>query len=250
MSAQRPPALDGLTALFLDFDGTLAPIAPRPQDVRTPAWVVPTLRRLQRSLDGALALLSGRPLTQLDAFLSPLKLPAAGVHGVERRLADGQVRRHDPRLPAAVRDAANQLVRAHDTLLLEDKPGAMALHFRAQPALRELCVVALRRALGHDDQWDLLPGHEVIEVKPRGVSKGSALSAFLGEEQFTGRRPVVVGDDVGDESAIVEAQRTGGFGVRVGPGESTARYRLADTRAVQRWLQASARQLEALEDQG
>jgi trehalose 6-phosphate phosphatase len=144
MSAQRPPALDGLTALFLDFDGTLAPIAPRPQDVRTPAWVVPTLRRLQRSLDGALALLSGRPLTQLDAFLSPLKLPAAGVHGVERRLADGQVRRHDPRLPAAVRDAANQLVRAHDTLLLEDKPGAMALHFRSATTSSGICCRATR----------------------------------------------------------------------------------------------------------
>lgn len=245
MSAQRPPVLDGLTALFLDFDGTLAPIAPRPQDVQTPAWVVPTLRRLQRSLGGALALLSGRPLAQIDTFLSPLKLPAAGVHGVERRLADGRVRRRDPVLPDAVRGAARQLASNHEALLLEDKAGTLALHFRAQPALGDVCVDALRAALGPDALWELLPGHEVIEVKPRGVCKGSALCAFLGEERFSGRRPVVVGDDVGDESAIVEAQRAGGFGVHVGPGESAARFRLADTRAVQRWLQACAKVLEA-----
>ncbi|HVK33616.1 MAG TPA: trehalose-phosphatase [Burkholderiaceae bacterium] len=248
MSAQRPPVLDGLTALFLDFDGTLAPIAPRPQDVQTPAWVVPTLRRLQASLGGALALLSGRPLAQIDAFLSPLKLPAAGVHGVERRMADGRVRRRDPALPEAVRGAARQLVTTHRDLLLEDKPGALAVHFRAAPALGELCADTLRAALGRDDEWELLPGHEVIEVKPRGVCKGSALCAFLGEERFTGRRPVVVGDDVGDESAIVEAQLAGGFGVRVGPGQSAARYRLADTRAVRRWLMACAKGLEAPED--
>lgn len=246
ISARRPPVLDRMTALFLDFDGTLAPLAPRPQDVQMPAWVVPTLQRLHGSLDGALALLSGRPLAQIDAYLEPLKLPAAGVHGVERRLSDGRLRRRDPVLPDAVRTVAQQLVDAHAGLLLESKPGALALHFRAAPELEPLCMQSLQAAIGDDEGWELLPGHAVVEVKPTGVCKGSALSAFLSENGFAGRRPVVVGDDVGDESAFVEAQAAGGFGVRVGPGESAARYRLADTRAVQRWLLACAAALDAV----
>ena len=79
MSERPPPVMDRFTALFLDFDGTLAPIAPRPQDVHTPTWVVPTLQRLRTGLGGAVALLSGRPLAQIDAYLSPLKLPVLSL---------------------------------------------------------------------------------------------------------------------------------------------------------------------------
>lgn len=236
----NPPLLAGAAALFLDFDGTLAPLAPRPQDVHTPSWVVPTLGRLHAALGGALAMLSGRPLAQLDTFLSPLKLPAAGVHGAERRLADGRVRRHDPVLPEALRAAAQRLAAQHAQLLLETKPGALALHFRAAPELETLCRLTLGEAIAGDEDWELMPGHCVFEVKPRSVCKGSALRAFMAEHAFAGRLPVVVGDDVGDESAVLAAQESGGFGVRVGGGESQARYRLSHPGAVQRWLGACA----------
>jgi trehalose 6-phosphate phosphatase len=237
--------LSGATALFLDFDGTLAPLAPRPQDVHTPRWVVPTLARLRAALGGALAMLSGRPLAQLDAFLRPLRLPAAGVHGAERRLVDGRVRRHDPALPARLRATAQALAEHNASLLIEGKPGGLALHYRASPELETLCESALRDAIDGEDEWDLLPGHCVIEVKPRSICKGTALRAFMVEPEFAGRVPVVVGDDVGDESAVIAAQAAGGFGVRVGRGESCARYRLSHPRAVQRWLGACA---DALED--
>jgi len=242
-----PPRLPRRSALFLDVDGTLAPIAMRPQDVRLPPWVIPVLRRLQHQLAGALALVSGRPLAALDGLLRPLRLPAAGVHGVERRLADGRVRVHSAELPQAVRQAAQALADQHAGLLLEAKPGGLALHYRAEPALGPRCLAALGEALVGIDGWELMPGHCVAEVKPRGVSKAAVVAAFMLEQAFADRVPVFVGDDTTDEGGIAAAQAAGGFGVRVGPGASGARHRLPDPDAVGRWLRASA---DALEGEG
>ena len=239
-SSVEPPGLPRNAALFLDFDGTLAPIAPRPQDVRLPSWVVPTLARLQRALDGALVVVSGRPLAQVDAFLKPLRLPAAGVHGVERRLANGRVRVHAGQPPAAVETAARGLVERHHQLLLEIKPGALALHYRAAPQLAALCRKTLLDALTVQTDWIVTPGHCVFEVRARHVSKALVLQAFVAEAGFAGRVPVYVGDDATDEDGIVEAQACGGWGVKVGEGATAARHRLSDPAAVGRWLRASA----------
>jgi len=241
----EPPGLPRDAALFLDFDGTLAPLAPRPSDVRVPAWVVPTLKRLEHALHGALAVVSGRPLAQVDAFLKPLRLPAAGVHGVERRLTNGRVRVHAGQPPDAVNAAARALVEREPQLLLETKPGALALHYRAAPELGTLCQQTLADALPPGGEWIVTPGHCVYEVRARRVSKAIVLEAFLTEDSFVGRMPVYVGDDETDEDGIAEAQSAGGFGVRVGDGASAARYRLADPRAVGHWLRASADALES-----
>jgi trehalose 6-phosphate phosphatase len=237
--------LPPFAALFLDFDGTLAPIAPRPQDVRVPSWLIPTLARLQQGLQGALAIVSGRPLSQIDELLQPLRLQAAGTHGAERRDAGGriEVRKSEP--PAAMVAVARDVAARYHGLIFEMKPSAFALHFRQRPDLEALCRDALAHALRKDTDaavdWELLPGHFVVELKPRAVSKGQAVQAYLTEPMFAARLPVFVGDDCADESGMRAAQAAGGFGVRVGPGQTQAHYRLADTDAVAVWLQAGAR---------
>ena len=240
-----PPPLGRRAALFLDLDGTLAPFAPRPQDVRLPSWVVPALQRLMQQLDGALAIVSGRPLAELDQLLRPLRLPAAGVHGIERRLADGRLRVHSAEPPPAVRRVAQALADRHPGLLLEPKPGGLALHYRAAPQLAARCLAELGRALRGAEDWELLQGHCVLEVKPRRVSKGTVVAAFMAEPAFAARLPVFVGDDTSDEDGIGAAQAAGGIGVKVGGGPSCARYRLAHPDAVKRWLGSSIDALEA-----
>ncbi|MEO6032743.1 MAG: HAD-IIB family hydrolase [Burkholderiaceae bacterium] len=257
-------------ALFVDFDGTLAPIAARPQDVCVPSWVIPVLGALQRRQDGALALVSGRQLAQIDDFLQPLLLPAAGAHGAERRGTSGRLEVQTAAPPPAAVACARALAKAHRGLLLEPKPGGFALHYRKRPELEALCRAALQAALrdvsieappsprqpvplqsagaaAQNDEltalqrdWELMQGHCVFELKQRRVSKGMALRAFMAEAPFAGRIPVYAGDDVTDEDGIEAAQALGGWGVRVGPGATAARYRLADVDAVGRWLGAAA----------
>lgn len=239
-TSAEPPLLTASLALFLDFDGTLAPLAPRPQDVLVPAWVLPVLAAQSQRLQGALAIISGRPIAQIDAFLDPLRLPAAGAHGAEWRDASGRVEQRHDEPPAAVLDCARALVVAHAGLILEPKASGLSLHFRARPELEALCRDALTTALaavpGADATWEWLRGHLVFELKQRAVSKGLAVQALLARPPFAGRAPVFVGDDMTDEDGIRAAQAAGGFGVRVGPGRSAARYRLADTDAVGAWL--------------
>ena len=238
-AVDAPPLLPANAALFVDLDGTLVPIAATPQAVQVPPWVVPLLERLQRRLAGALAVVSGRPLVGVDALLRPLRLPGAGVHGMERRLTDGRMRIHHAQVPESARQAAQALVREHPELLLEPKPGSLALHYRAEPALGPQCLSRLRAALDNAPDWEVLEGHCVAEVKPRSVSKGAVVTAFMAQPPFAGRVPVFVGDDNTDEDGIAAAQAAGGFGVRIGPGATQARHRLADSAAVGRWLEAS-----------
>jgi trehalose 6-phosphate phosphatase len=240
--------LPALAALFLDFDGTLAPIAPRPQDVIVPGWVVPTLDGLKHGLQGALAIVTGRPLDSLDAFLQPLVLAAAGAHGAERRDAAGRIEQQHSQPPSHVVSCASLLATLHPGLILEMKPSGMALHFRLRPELGALCCSVLAEAMAESPgtvlAWELLQGHGVCELKQRAVSKGTAVQAFLAQPPFAGRVPVFVGDDVTDEDGICAVQAAGGFGIRVGPDPSHARYRLADTDAVAQWLEAAAQAMK------
>lgn len=245
INAADPPRLPSSASLFLDFDGTLAPLAARPQDVAVADWVVPTLDCLSRSLDGALAIVSGRPLRDIDTFLQPLVLAGAGCHGAEQRHASGHVERHEPPPPAGVAARARQLAARYGGLMVESKPSGLALHYRLSPELESLCREQLVQALaeapgGAALVWELIDGHCVVELKQRAVSKGFAVRAYLAEAPFAGRLPVFVGDDVTDEDGIRAVQAAGGFGIRVGPGRSQARYRLPDTDAVASWLLQAA----------
>ena len=241
---KTPPRLPASAALFVDFDGTLVALAQRPQDVRVPEWVVPTLARLQHQLHGALAIVSGRPLAAIDAYLHPLVFAAAGEHGAERRDATGQLELRRAQPPPDVVACAGTLLARHPGLILEMKQSGFALHFRQHPELGAVCLEALSNALaqvpGAAFDWELLHGHCVYELKQRAVSKGTAVQAYLAERAFAGRLPVFVGDDATDEDGIRAVQAAGGFGIRVGPGASQARYRLTDTDAVAAWLMHAA----------
>lgn len=242
----RLPVEPHRLALFLDFDGTLAALAPRPDAVHVDPALIPVLQGLHRHLGGALALVSGRPLDELDQFVSPLRLPAAGVHGAQRRDTAGRLHVAGAEPPSAVEAAMRGLVERHPALLLEHKPGALALHYRAAPELEAICLQAVNASLEGLDGWALLHGKCVLEIKPSGIDKGAAVTAFLEEAAFAQRFAVFIGDDVTDEAAIAVVQAAGGLGIKVGEGDTLADQRLDDPAAV---LVALHELLAALERQ-
>lgn len=242
---QEPPLPDRGCALFFDFDGTLTDIAARPGAVRVQAVVPQQLALLARALGGAVAVISGRPVAEIDEHLKPVRLPVAGVHGAERRGPDGFLRRiATPELEPA-RCLLEALVARHPALLLEVKPGALALHFRQAEALEDECLATMTEAQRRVEGMALLCGKKVIELKPRRASKGQAVRAFLDERPFRSRRPWVFGDDVTDEVAFETVLGLGGVAVKVGAGESLAPYRLADPAALHDWLQRAVQSLGA-----
>ncbi len=229
--------------LFLDVDGTLIEFADTPEAVIADAALRALLVDLYGALDGAVALVSGRSIDFLDRLFAPLQLPAAGLHGAERRTAQG-LRHHPPPAAAALeqaRGALARLVQAHPGANLEDNGAALALHYRRAPqfapALRQ-AVAAI--AAGLEADYHLLEGAQVLEIKPRGFDKGRAVEAFLREPPFAGRLPVFVGDDLTDRDGMRSVEAHGGWSVAVGERVS-GRLRLADARAARRWLADLAR---------
>jgi trehalose 6-phosphate phosphatase len=239
-----PPPLSPRWALFLDVDGTLLEHADHPQAVRVEPRLIALLRDLLRESGGAVALISGRAVTDLDRLFAPLKFPAAGQHGTERRAADGSMHRHRPpsnRLEEAARSLA-RLSAAHSGLVVEDKGLSLALHYRLAPALERLVyreMSAAAAALG--DGFELQEGKFVFEIKPGGKDKGSAIAEFMAEAPFAGRMPVFLGDDLTDEYGFALVNSSGGHSIKVGAGQSAARWRLAGAAAVNDWLAAALR---------
>jgi trehalose 6-phosphate phosphatase len=236
----------GTDALFLDLDGTLAPLVPRPDDTILAISLRRLLIRLQRTLSGRLAIVSGRTIAVVDRIISIPSLAIAGVHGLERRGADGRVTRVTPGagLDAARRDLS-ALVEQHPRILLEDKGASLALHFRMAPEMETIAATAAETAAsGHG--LELQPGKMVFEVREPGPDKGAALAAFMTEAPFAAGRPIFVGDDVTDESAFAAAAGLGGHGILVGqPRPSAAAFRLDDVADVERWLAESAAMMGA-----
>ena len=223
-------------ALFLDFDGTLVDLAQQPEDVVVPPSLVATLRDLHAYLGGAVAVISGRPMEQLDAFLAPLRLPMAGVHGSERRAADGTLSLHATYPLDEVQRAAQALADQHPALRLESKRGSLALHYCQAPQLEALCLDTLRAAVEASPGLTLMRGKMVVEAKPGGASKGMAIDAFMHEAPFAGRQPVFIGDDFTDEVGFTVVQGRGGMGVKVGGGASAAWHRVESPAALRQEL--------------
>ena len=235
-----PPARPEGTAwaLFLDFDGTLVDIAMTPDAVVVPPKLRGVLAACIEAFDGAVAIVSGRPISTLDALLDPLKLPAAGLHGLELRMADGSVEEaaHRASELAGLRARFRALAREDARLVVEDKGSSLALHFRRAPErereLRELVTGAATRHTGHH----VMHGKMVLEVRPAHADKGTAIARFLGAPPFVGRTPVFAGDDITDEDGFAVVNRHGGISIKVGAGESEATCRVPDVAALHDWL--------------
>jgi trehalose 6-phosphate phosphatase len=225
--------------LFLDVDGTLLELAPTPGAVVVDAGLADLLVRLRSAASGALALVSGRTVADLDRLFGALHLPSAGLHGCERRDARGTLHVAPvvrERL-SGLRAALAELARRHPGVALEDKGAGLALHFRQALQLeRELRAEVALLAAPLVPEFSVLDGSAVIEVKPALHTKQSAIEAYLREEPFVGRTPIFIGDDQTDYAGFAAARKAGGLAIAVGPRVSSEWW-LPDPPAVRRWLE-------------
>lgn len=242
----QPAPIDRESALFLDFDGTLVDIAPTPEAVRVDDGLTEVLGLLAAQLHGALALVSGRPIAQLDRLLGPLHLPAAGIHGAERRRVDGRIERLEAPSLDRVAAAAEQLAAREPRLRIELKGAAVALHYRAAPAFEAACIDAMTHAAEMSGGLHVMRGKMVVEVLANGAGKGRAIEAFLREPPFAGRAPVFAGDDITDEAGFAVVHAEDGRSIKVGRGETLARERIESPAALRRWLHACSEALRGM----
>ncbi|HZP91810.1 MAG TPA: trehalose-phosphatase [Burkholderiales bacterium] len=240
-SGSVPGAFSAAWALFLDVDGTLVDFADRPDAIVVDEALKELLRDAHRAARGAVALISGRAVQEIDRLFAPLRLPVAGQHGAERRSADGTMHFHTPLLER-LHEAGDRLSRfaaQHPGLILESKGMSIALHYRLAPQLREAAQAQVRDLAARlRPEYELQEGKQVLELKPSGRDKGTAIEEFMREPPFAGRRPVFVGDDLTDEFGFACVNRLGGHAVKVGPGASVATWRIADASAVRQWLRS------------
>ncbi|MGH6789901.1 MAG: trehalose-phosphatase [Pseudolabrys sp.] len=208
----------GAVALLLDVDGTLIDIGSTPTDVDVPADLLASLERLIELTGGAVALVSGRPIADLDRLFAPLRLPAIGGHGAEMRV-NGEPPRHaaEP-LPAALRKLLADAAAPGSGIIVEDKGYSLALHYRAAPQdesrLRK--HIAEGVAAFPDEPVEVLRGKAMLEVTRPGVSKGEGVRELMKHPPFRKRKPIFIGDDVTDESVFAVLPALGGEGFSVG----------------------------------
>jgi trehalose 6-phosphate phosphatase len=238
-----PPAARCDWAYFFDVDGTLVDFADTPAAVRVSEHLRQLLQELYQCSGGAVALMSGRPITEIDDLFPSVQLPVAGQHGAERRDAKGKASRHEPtRDLGPARHRLAQAIIDKPGLLLEDKGLSLALHYRRIPDLAVFVrqtMEALLPELGGD--YCVQTGKSVVELKPTGKDKGRALLEFMGEPPFAGRTPVFVGDDATDEFGFASVNQLDGHSIKVGAGDTVARWRLENVKAVQEWLRSISR---------
>lgn len=238
--AQPPERLDwSCHALFLDFDGTLVALADRPELVCLTTGTRELLIRLSQATGGATAVISGRSLSDLEANLPNLHLTLVGSHGLELRGAEGKVLQSFEYTGPLV-EAANALssLAAEFNLLMERKPGAVAVHYRDRPEVGSRVrhsVSSIASMLGLKS----MNGHMVSEITPQGINKGTSIMHLMKRAPFSGRVPVMIGDDTTDEDGFEMAQSIGGFGARIGNDRTCAKYQFKDRPSALSWLAAS-----------
>ncbi|HEY1899340.1 MAG TPA: trehalose-phosphatase [Steroidobacteraceae bacterium] len=237
-----PPPLNRIAdhcALFLDFDGTLMNLEQRPDQVVVDGGLLYLLDELYVATAGATAVISGRGMEDLDAMLAPLRLPVAGIHGAQRRRADGAVEKFA--VPATLiwqtRMALRLRLHRYTGLYVEDKGCAFAVHYRgvAAPVVARLRGDMEALAASSRGVFDVLEGAEVFELRPRTCDKGAAVESFMVEPPFAGRFPIFIGADQTDQAGFAAVARVHGMGIAVGP-RVTAPWWLPDPAAVRAWL--------------
>jgi trehalose 6-phosphate phosphatase len=226
-------------AILLDIDGTLLDFAPSPQQVRVPADLHKTLSRLNELTGGALALVSGRPLADIDLIFAPLELAAIGGHGAEWRTAPGgKITLRAKPLDAALKHKLAALSALGPSVLAEDKGYSLALHYRLAPdkADEVRAAVAAVCAEAEPGTVEILPGKFVVEIKRTGVTKASAVRELMNIAPFANRKPIFVGDDITDEPVFGVVAELGGLGFSVGQVDATVNGRFAQPQSVRAWL--------------
>ncbi len=217
------PATDTLppfasAALLLDMDGTLLDFAATPMAVVVPPDLPATLARLCKELGGALAVITGRPVEQIDMLLPGVVPVVAGEHGgAQRSGLGGPITRPDlPSVPAATLADAEAFAAAHPGVLLEAKARGFAMHYRLAPDAGDAVAAAVAGWVAPiADRFHALPAQMAWEIRPLGADKGSAVAAVMALPEFGGRLPVFIGDDVTDEDGLAMARRMGGAGLFV-----------------------------------
>lgn len=237
----HPPLPDGRGrdwAWFLDVDGTLLEIEKHPDLVSADRELLELLARLADRYDGAVALISGRSLAQLERIFGPLSIAAAASHGLELRPLAEEVSLLAGPVPDAALEAIAEFTARHPGLVMERKSFSVGVHFRARPELaREVEAQMEKIAAGLDNGFRLQHGKMMVELLPAAAGKGRAIRAFMQRPPFRDRRPVFVGDDVTDEHGFAAVNELGGLSVRVGDVPATsAQWRLGNVSELRAWL--------------
>ena len=233
-----PPPLNRW-ALFLDVDESLLDPSPRSSDLVATSEVIDLLSVATQRLGGAVALLSERSISDLDRIFFPLRLPCAGIHGAERRAADGTVTAiaGDREFLDLARAVVEGVVRRHAGLVLEDKGLALALNTRCCPDFHDEATVMMNWLAGASgNTFGVQTGKHVVEIKPQAANKGAAVASFLAETPFRGRRPVVTGDDASDAHAFRTAIERDGISIAIGARAPSGMFRLGSPRRCVEWL--------------
>ena len=208
------------TAVLLDIDGTLLDFAPTPREVWVPPGLAKTLHRLLQRTNGALALVSGRSLNDIDLIFAPDTFPAVGGHGAEMRIdPDSEaVAAHAPPMDKELKRRLAAIARLSPGILLEDKGYSLALHYRLAPHAEKAIyeAVSLIRADLPSAPIEVLPGKSVCEIKHSGFTKATGVLELMAHEPFKGRRPFFIGDDVTDETVFAIMPDLDGLSFSVG----------------------------------
>jgi trehalose 6-phosphate phosphatase len=233
-------------SLFIDFDGTLVELIDRPDAVRVDDGLIDLLGLVSIALPGRVAIVSGRSIDQIDAFLGDQArmLAIAGSHGVERRLP-GCAPSLPPEAPnfTAAAEALANFAAMHPGTIVEPKRYGIALHYRLAPQ-SERDAQAMVLQLADKFGFGVQMGKMMAELKMAGGNKGDAVAAFLREPAMAGTTPWFIGDDITDEDGFMIARDCGGGGILVGASRETqAVYGLANVRAVRGWLTEAVRTL-------
>lgn len=222
-------------ALFLDFDGTLAPLQDDPDTVALPPNGEACLLQLSKLLDGALVLISGRDVRDLSAR-TPQDVWRAGGHGLEVCRPGEAPNLNQAQVSQTLLEEVEAVIARYEETRVEQKGRVLAIHYRQNPQAGPALFEDLKTIIAAVEDYKIQHGKMVIELKPSGTDKGTALKLLMQQAPFQGRIPVMVGDDTTDEDAMAAAISLGGFGIKVGAGETCAKHRLDDPAAVWDWL--------------
>jgi trehalose 6-phosphate phosphatase len=252
IAAPEPPLVSELTrsAILLDIDGTILDIAPSPAEVWVPTGLRPTLSRLVDLTDGAVALVSGRSINDIDLIFSPLQLAAIGVHGAEMRVSGAaEVQSRIAPLSKGLKRKLATIAELGPGILVEDKGYSLALHYRLAPdkgpaildAANKICSDALQELV------EILPGKLVVDIKPAAINKGNAVSALMEYPPFAGRRPIFIGDDTTDLPVFGVIPKFGGQAYSVGGIAADVDGHFEQPESVRSWLARVAAESAAAE---